>query len=781
MKVTLSSLKQFLQTTASPQEIAQKLTQLGLEVEEVAHLGAGLESFAVAHILSATPHPDADKLRICQVATHTDKRQIVCGAPNARAGIKVVLADIGAVIPANNMVIKPAKIRGVESQGMLCSSAELGLGADGGGIIELPETAQVGAKIIDVLGLNDVLFTIAITPNRGDCLGAYGIARDLAASGLGSLQEMKKANLSPQSLAQQPLVSINSEHCTHFVAYHLRVLTNAPSPKWLSQALESLGQKSISALVDVTNYFSLIYGRPLHVYDAQKLSGALQVRPAMEGEQFKALNGREYVLPAGACVIADDVGVQAIGGIIGGEDSGCTLDTSEIILEAAWFDPIHIANSGRALQIDTDSRYRFERGVDPESTSPLAALASQMIMELCGGEIVSHCEVGSPKQISQTFLFDADYVNACLGLNIPANEQMQLLQNLGCIFADGNITTSSWRSDLGAMFDISEEVARLYGYDNLQPQPLPHVAITTAPPLKQDIARKAMIQRGLDEVVHFAFTKPIYANIFKAQAELVEVLNPISADLSIMRPHLYAHLLQAVASNHARGNQNLAFAEIGNVFFGVKPNEQPLQLAGVRTGGTGLHWRGEKPYDIFSVKADLMAVLANLGVNVEGVQLSRAVPSYYHPHAAGRVSLGAKNTLGFFGELHPAILRSFGIESKVFAFECWLDNVPTPKTKRKANYAVSEFQASKRDFAFIAEANLPAGELQLAIKKAGGALVKSVELFDLYQGDNMQAGKKSLGYNVTLQAPDRTLQEADIVGVCNNIIAAAEKMGAMLR
>ncbi len=796
MKITLSGLKQFLTTDASAAQIAHQLTALGLEVEEVQHMAAGLEAFTVAHIVSVAPHPDADKLQVCQVATQAGERQIVCGAPNARAGIKVALADIGATIPANGMIIKPAKIRGVESQGMLCSGAELGLGVDGSGIIELHANAEIGAKIIDVLGLNDVLFTIAITPNRGDCLGAYGIARDLAAAEMGELKPLAQPSI---TALEKPFITINDANCSHFVAYRIEGVQNAPSPKWLIAALQALGQKSISALVDITNYFALMHGRPLHVYDANKLnrnlSGNLQVRPAIEGEQFHALNGKQYELPAGSCVIADGAGVQAIAGIIGGEHSGCTLDTTNIILESAWFEPISTANTGRALQIDSDARYRFERGVDPQSTAPLAALASEMIMELCGGEVVALCEVGAPKKISQTFAFDANYINARLGLNIAPAEQIRLLTRLGCKFVENAVTTPSWRSDLGAMHDLSEEVARLHGYDNLQPQPLPHIEVKITAPLPQDIARTTMLQRGLDEVVHFAFTTQIhaaaftaqtYATAFKAEPALIEVQNPISADLSIMRPHLYASLLQAVAANHARGNGNLAFGEIGNVFFGVQPHEQPLQAAGVRTGGAGLHWRGEKLYDIFTVKADLMAILAKLGVNVEGVQLGRAnpnnnsLPSWYHPAAAGRVALGAKNTLGYFGELHPATLRTFGIEGKVFAFECWLDNIPAQKPKRKGDYEQSEFQSSRRDFAFMAEANLPAGELQASIKKAGGALVKSVALFDLYEGEKM-AGKKSLGYAVTLQAKDRTLQEADIASAYKAIITAAEKMGAKLR
>jgi phenylalanyl-tRNA synthetase beta chain len=779
MKFTLSTLHQFLETQANPQIIAEKLTALGLEVEEVKYLANGLESFTVAHILSTKPHPDADKLRVCEVATHSGVRQIVCGAPNARANLKVVLADIGSTIPNGGLIIKPAKIRGVESQGMLCSHGELGLDGDSEGIIELPESANVGEKIIDIMGLNDVIFDISITPNRGDCLNIYSIARDLAAIGIGTLKPLKQATITID--AKSDLVKITDEACKHFVAYKITNVKNGKSPDWLQKTLKQLGQKSISTLVDITNYFSLIYGRPLHVYDADKLQGKLQVRSANAGEPFKALNDNSYALTSDICVIADEVGVQAIAGIIGGADSGCSDETTNVLLEAAWFEPISVAKAGRTLQIDSDARYRFERYVDPNGTAPFAQLAAQMITELCGGEVAEYCEVGTALSASRNFKFDAEYINTRLGMDIEKSTQIKLLQAIGCEFSGDNIITPAWRSDIEGLHDIAEEVARLHGYEHLQSTPLPFHRLQQNKKSKEDLARIAVLERGLDEVVHFAFTKPEYARLFQGEAKLVEVLNPISADLSIMRPHLYADLLQAIAKGVAHGNRNLAFAQIGNIFHGVTEKEQPLQMAGVRIGGGELHWTGAKAYDLYTAKADLMAVLASLNINIDGVMLSREVPSWYHPSASGRISLGAKNTLGYFGELHPSILRTYGIEGKVFAFECLLDNIPPLKNKRKTAYQPCEFQASRRDFSFVVDSGLAASELQNAIKKVGGELLKSVELFDIYQGDKMEAGKKSLAYAVMLQAQNRTLQEADIATASNAIMIAAEKLGAKLR
>jgi phenylalanyl-tRNA synthetase beta chain len=779
MKFTYHSLTTFLDTSASVTDIATALTELGLEVEEVRHLGAGLESFTVAHILATAPHPDAEKLQVCRVATHSGERQIVCGAPNARAGIKVVLADIGVTVPQNGMVIKPAKIRGVDSQGMLCSAYELGVGQGDAGILELPEDANVGASLIDVLGLNDTVFTIAITPNRGDCLGVYGIARDLAAKGLGTLRPL--APVTMPTLPDTRLVTLAHPDCAHFTAIRIEGVTNGESPAWLRTSLEALGQKSISTLVDITNYFSLTYGRPLHVYDADTLHGALQVRAATAGESFLALNDKAYTLPEGACVIADEAGIQAIGGIIGGSSSGCTHTTTNVLLEAAWFDPIHIAQTGRALQIDSDARYRFERHVDPEGTLPYAAMAAQMITELCGGTITAQTSVGAPPPSTHKITYDASYVNARLGIEIDANTQIAALRALGCLIEGNTLLTPSWRADLTSMADISEEIARLVGYHALPATPLPVAPISVPERTTADKARNALCARGTDEVVHFAFTSAENAALFETDKPLITVQNPISNELTTMRPHLYADMLQAVRHMIDRGASHLRLGQVGHVFFGVTPEAQPLQAASIAIGASPQHWQGSTTYDVFTAKADLFAVLSSLGVNTDAVMLSRDVPRWYHPSKAGRVSLGHKNILGYFGEIHPAILRHYGIETRVFASECWLDAVPTPKVKRPTSLTRSEFQASRRDFAFVVDATLSAGELQQALIKAGGKEVRDVTLFDVYQGVHVGEGKKSLAFAVTLQAHDRTLQEADIQAISAAILEAAQSKGAILR
>ncbi len=782
MKFTLSWLKEFLDTDASVEQIADSLTAIGLEIEDVSETGAGLKSFTVAHILAAEKHPNADKLQVCKVATHTGERQIVCGAPNARAGIKVILADIGDVIPTNGMKIKPSKIRDVESAGMLCSARELGLGEDHAGIMELPEAATIGDKVVNVLGLNDTLFDIAITPNRGDCLGVYGVARDLAAAGLGTL----KGYDVPADATQEPALALtlDTKDCQHFVAYKITDVNNAESPDWLKQRLTSIGLRPISALVDITNYFTMTYGRPLHVYDADKLDGGITVRAARKGEKLDALNDKSYDLPEGICVIADDASALGIGGIVGGVPSGCTETTTNVILEAAWFDPIAIANAGRALQIDSDARYRFERSVDPEGTAPYATMAAQMIVELCGGAIVGMSEAGAAPNLSRTIAYSPDYTEQRSGLAVEEAQQRDILEKLGCVIDAGwNITTPNWRPDIEGKADIVEEVIRIVGYDAIPDAPLPYAVPALQALSAEDKLRPQLAARGLDEVTHFAFTSEAHAKAFQGDAKLVTVANPISIDLNTMRPHLYADLLPAVARNQARDHKNLALYEIGSVFYGLTPDVQPLRAAAIRAGETPLHWHHKpRAFDVFDAKADLFAMLEALGVSTASLMISRDVPDYYHPGKSARVSLGPKNTLGYFGELHPAILRTFDVDAPVVASECWLNAVPNKqKATQRKSLQVNEFQASRRDFAFIANEDVSAGELEAVIAKADKQLIQDVALFDVYAGKHMEEGKKSLAYAVTIRAKDRTLSEDDITKTSDAIIAAAAKKGATLR
>ena len=784
MKFTQSWLKEHLLTDASADIIAETLTRIGIEVESLEPLGAGLASFTVAEILETSPHPDAEKLRVCQVDTHSGVRQIVCGAPNARTGIKVILADIGDIIPANGMVIKAAKIRGVESNGMLCSATELGIGSDDSGIMELPLTTPTGSKAVAALGLDDTLFDVSITPNRGDCLGVYGLARDLAAAGLGTLIQPVRPPLKTDGLKNFP-VTLLTPDCRHFIGYRIDGVVNAPSPAWLVRLLESVGLRSISALVDITNYFTITYGRPLHVYDADTLHGGITVRGSSDGELFEALNDKTYRLAEGLCVIADDENVLGLGGIMGGKPSGCTLTTRSVLLEAAWFEPVAIAHAGRATHIDSDARYRFERGVDPEGTALYAVMAAQMILDLCGGSMTAYGEAGAPPVISRTIPFNPDSVRLRTGMEAGEGEQRKLLQAIGCVISqDWQVTTPSWRPDMEGSADVCEEIARLKGYDTLPEVslPLPHrFALTSA--TAQEKALNALLERGMDEVVHFAFTSKTYAEAFQTGKPLIEVANPISADLNVMRPHLLVDLLGAVNRNLARGASHLSFMEAGAVFFGLNPEDQPVRIAGIRTGSSPMHWQQKSGQPtIYDVKSDVEAVLEALSINVDSLMLSREVPEWYHPGKAGRLSLGPKNTLAYFGEIHPAILRIFDIQQPVMGFECWLDALTAKqKQKRAEAFRINEFQASRRDFAFVVDATAAAGEIVSAVAKADKALIKNVVLFDVYEGAHLPAGKKSLAFAVTLQADDRTLTDEELNAVSSAIIKAAQGKGATLR
>jgi phenylalanyl-tRNA synthetase beta chain len=780
MKFTVSWLREFLDFTQDVDALSKTLTSLGLEVDALTPMAAGLESFTVAHILEAIHHPDADKLRICTVETHTGTRQIVCGAPNARKGIKVILADIGDIIPTNGMKIKPTAIRGVESVGMLCSARELGLGTDHEGIMELPQDAAIGAKMIDVLHLNDTLLDIAITPNRGDCLGVYGIARDLAAKGFGTLKPLAAVN-KPDLPSAVP-VTITSQACKHFVVYQIDKVKNAPSPEWLQRRLRSIGLNPISALVDITNYFTHSYGRPLHVYDAACIKDGFTIRGAKGGETLTALDGKDYALPKDACIIADDTAPIGIAGIIGGQATGCSDKTQSVLLEAAWFDPIAIAEAGRALQIDSDARYRFERTVDAAKTEDFAARAAQMIVELCGGRITARSVAGSAPDLKRTITYDPDMMQQRTGMLVAEAKQREILQDLGCIVdAAWNITTPSHRPDIEGAPDITEEILRIIGYDALEETLLPPRRLQPYSPSSTERIRRCLQARGLDEVVHFAFVSEPQATHFSK--DFIRVSNPISTELSVMRPHLFADMLPALKRNHDRNNHHVSHFEIGTIFEGLAPDQQPVRAATLRTGSSALHWNAApKAYTIYDAKADLCAMLDACGIASSQLMITRDVPDYYHPGKSGRLSLGPKHILGYFGELHPALQRGFDIDMPIYASECLIDALPD-KQKSQSKQALKRniFQNSRKDFAFIIDKNIDAKMLYDAIMRADKQLIQQVVLFDSYEGQHIEQSKKSLAFAVTLQAEGRTLQEDDISSVSNAIIKAAEKIGAVLR
>ncbi|MDE3015677.1 MAG: phenylalanine--tRNA ligase subunit beta [Pseudomonadota bacterium] len=801
MKFTLSWLKDHLDTTASLDEIAATLTAIGLEVESVADRARALKDFTVAKILSAEKHPQADKLQVCRVESDAGELQIVCGAPNARAGLRVALAKEGAVIPHGGMVIKKTKIRGVESNGMLCSAAELGLGAGGDGIIELPETAKTGQSVVDVLGLNDPVIDIAVTPNRADCLGVRGIARDLAAAGLGKLKEASGAGCpapdkknasdtrrpSPVTFPSPISITIATSHCPQFIGCFIKGVKNGASPEWLRKRLEAIGQKSISALVDITNYVTIDLGRPLHVFDAAKLRGGITVRAAREGEKLKALNGREYILREGMTVVADEGGALSLGGIIGGESTGCGEATTDVFLEVALFDPAHIARTGRTLDILSDARYRFERGVDPAFVEDGARIATRMIQELCGGEASQLARAGKTPEWKRRISFHPKRVETLGGVAINAGECDRILAALGFEKSGANIIPPSWRGDVEGEADAVEEVLRIYGYDHIPPAPLPGASRQASSATPAQTARKRLASRGMLECCNWSFISATQAKLFGGNNPALKLLNPISADLDAMRPSLLPGLLEAAKRNTHRGYSDNALFEAGIQFHDVTPDGQRMMAAGVRAGNCterqykdGLFHNHERAVDAFDAKTDALAVLQALGA--PKCSITADPPPWYHPGRSGALTLG-KTVLGYFGEVHPGLLATFDLE-KAAAFEIFLDAIPAPRAggRAKPPIKLSNFPAVGRDFAFTVDEKIPAAEMVAALAKADQTLITGVSIFDVYTGKGIEPGKKSVAVKVTLQSFDRTLSEQEIAAVSQAVVGAAQKgFGGRLR
>jgi len=797
MKFTLSWLKDHLDTTASLDEISKALTACGLEVESISDPAKALAPFTVAKILSAERHPEADKLQVCRVQADVGELQIVCGAANARAGLTVVLAKEGAHIPGNSMVIKKTKIRGVESNGMLCSLEELALPGDSSGIVELPETAKVGESAAAVLGADDPVIEIAITPNRADCLGVRGVARDLAAVGLGTLKALPEVSAASFTAASKVLVSITSPACLQFIGSTITGVKNGQSPAWLKKRLEAIGQKSISTLVDITNYITYDLGRPLHVYDVAKLKGNLTVRGAKAGEAFKALNGKEYILAEGMCVIADEAGPQALGGIMGGEATGCQADTTELFLEVALFEPVHVAENGRKLMIESDARYRFERGVDVAFAEQGALLAIKLITELCGGTASTLTQAGGAPNFKRTILLSKERVATLGGAEVSPERTKESLQLLGfqCITtaAGWNVSPPSWRADIEGEADLVEEVLRIHGYDNIPPLPLPKLATINKPALnlsqkRAAAARRSLAASGMMEVCSWSFLPEAQAQAFGGNNPKLKLLNPISADLDTMRPSLIPNLLEAAKKNAFRGFKDLALFEVGLQFSDIIPQGQRMVASGILTGSKQSYGYENaalqhvvRGVDVFDAKAQAEATLSALGV--AKFDVTTQVPSYYHPGRSGALTLGGKIVLGYFGELHPGIGVMFDLAGSVAMFELFLDAIPAPRktTKTKPALKVSDYQAVERDFAFIVERSVTAAAIEKALKSAEKALITGVSIFDVYVGKGVEDGKKSVAVKVSLQAADRTLSEADISTVSQAIIKAAASFGGQLR
>ncbi len=797
MKFTLSWLKDHLDTDASVDEIAEALTDLGLEVEEIVNPADRLAGFTLGYVKHAEKHPDADKLRVCKVDTDEGELQIICGAPNAREGITVVVCKPGMYIPGLDLTISVGKIRGVESFGMMASERELELSDEHDGIIELP-TGEVGDRFVDWLAENDPskvdpVIEIAITPNRPDALGVEGIARDLAARGLGTLKTRDYAAVAGEY--ESPIkVSIDEDTldgAPHFTGRLIRGVKNGPSPQWLQDQLKAIGLRPISALVDITNYMTFDHNRPLHVFDADKVQGNLRVHRAKGGEKLVALDEKEYTLQPGMMVISDDNGPESIAGVMGGQETGCTEETENVFLESAFWDHVQIALTGRALKINSDARYRFERGIDPEYTLEGLEHATQMILDICGGEASNVVIAGKTPDHSRAYRLDAERVQSLVGMDIPESEQRQTLTRLGFRLEGDMAHVPSWRPDIMGEADLVEEVARIASLTKLQGKPLPRVTpgipkpVMTPAQRRQTMARRTCAALGYNECVTYTFIDQASAALFGGGDDATMLENPISSEMSHMRPALLPGLLQAAARNQARGFRDLALFEVGPAFHGGEPGEQHTLISGLLVGQSGpkdVHG-ASRPVDVFDVKADAEAVLAAIGAPAK-VQILRGAREWWHPGRHGKICLGPKKVLGIFGELHPRVLQAMDIKGPAMAFTIWPEEVPLPRKSGATRSALElrDLQAVERDFAFVVDADVEALTLVNAAAGADKALIEDVRVFDEFIGGSLGEGKKSLAVTVRLQPTERTLQEKDIEAVAEKIVAKVTKAtGGVLR
>ncbi|HLG48327.1 MAG TPA: phenylalanine--tRNA ligase subunit beta [Reyranella sp.] len=797
MKFTLSWLKEHLDTTASLAELRDALTMLGLEVEGIENAAETFKGFVVGYVVEAVQHPNADRLRVCKVDTGAGVVQVVCGAPNARTGMKGVFAPAGSYIPGTDLHLKASKIRGQDSNGMLCSMRELQLSDDHTGIIDLPADTRVGMPAAQALGLDDPVIEIKVTPNRGDCLGVHGIARDLAAAGVGTLKPFKADKIA--GTYQSPIkwthgyTPAPDSPCPIVVGRHFRGLRNGPSPDWLQRRLKAIGLRPISTLVDITNLVTFDLNRPLHVFDAQKVSGDLVMRQAREGEKLLALDGKTYTLDPSISVIADSKAVHGLGGIMGGEDTGVQPHTTEVFLEVAYFDPIRTAASGRKLGIQSDARYRFERGIDPQSVHWGAEVATRLILDLCGGEASELVESGVMPRWQRDFTLRADRVKSLTGIDVPANETVDILTKLGFkVSGNGPWTAAvpSWRPDIVGEADLVEEVTRVHGFDHIPTTSLPRLSATSKPvrtPLQQRVpqARRALAVRGMNEAVTWSFLPRKQAERFGGGGEDLRLLNSIDATLDTMRPSILPNLIDAASRNEARGLKDPALFEVGPQYKDATPAGQRVVAAGLRTNmAVPRNWAGPaRTVDAFDAKADALAVLAAIGTP-DNLASHAGAPDWYHPGRSGVLKLGDR-VMAYFGELHPELAAQADLKGPVAAFEVFLDAPPLPKaraSKARPKLILSAFQPLERDFAFIVDAGVEADKLVRAARNADKALVTTARVFDVYAGKGVPEGKKSLAIAVTLQPLERTLTDAEIEAVCNKIVAAVAKAtGATLR
>lgn len=792
MKFTLSWLKDFLDTNASVDEIAERLTAIGLEIEEVVDPLAAVKDLIVVSVDECVAHPDSDHLHVLKVNTGKELVQIVCGAPNARAGMKGILARPGDYVPAFGDKLKAGKIRGVESFGMMCAEDELGVGPDHTGIIECPEDAVIGASITTVYP-SDPVFDVSITPNRGDCMSVYGIARDLAAAGLGTLKTPQH-NVTVCAFKSDVKLSNEATEigAPFFTLREIRGVKNGASPKWMQDRLTAVGLRPISALVDVTNYFNITFGRPLHVFDADKVKGQITVRSARDGEKLTALDGKEYALGDGMVVIADENGVESIAGIMGGEASGCEESTTRVLLESAYFTPESIAKTGQKLILTSDSRQRFERGVDPALTIPFGAdMAAQMIAELCGGECSELIVTGKEPERPAPIAFDHHRVEKLCGVDVPADTCKEILEKLGCVVKpDGNlfsVVRPTWRSDISGSHDLVEEVLRIYGYDKLPEIALPRpngVHGILQPKQRREVSvRRAMANRGGCQTITWSFMSSKDAVPFRTK-DAVLIANPISADLNEMRPNLLPNLVSAARSNITKGTFDGCLFEVGPQFFGFKPMEQETVACQLRFGqATPRHWAvAQRPVDVFDAKADALAAL-DAAEAPQSVQIVREAPAWYHPGRSGAVKIG-KTVLAYFGELHPKILKAMDVKTTVCACEVFLDRLPPAKKKNGKGVKtlkLSAFTPIFRDLAFLVDRKVDADKIVSAAKNTDKVLITDVSVFDLYEGEAL-GDKKSVAIQLTIQPVEKTMTDEEIESVCRRVVGAVGvATGATLR
>ena len=798
MKFTLAWLKDHLDTEADLATIARELTAIGLEVEEILDRTKELAPFIVAHVVEAKQHPNADRLRVCIVDTGKEQLQVVCGAPNARTGMKGVFAASGTTIPRTGTVLKKSDIRGVTSNGMLCSSYEMGLSEDHEGIIELEPDAPVGQPFAATLGLDDPVIDVAITPNRAEALGVRGIARDLAARCIGRLKprEIKPV---PGRFGSPVLVTIADQTaCPLFAGRLIRGVKNGPSPEWLRRRLTAIGLRPISALVDITNFMTIDVSRPLHVFDAKKLKGDLTVRLSRAGETLAALNGKEYALEDGMTVIADESGAISLGGVIGGESTGVSDTTNDVFLEAALFDPLRTAQTGRKLGIVSDARFRFERGVDPAAVIEGMEAATRLILDFCGGEPSEITISGEAPDNRKVVSFRPERIRTLGGVDVPTSEGMRILGDLGFETSASeeqqswDVLTPSWRHDIDGEADIVEEVLRIHGFEHIPATPLPPLApmprLAVTPQQRMtSLVRRLLATRGFHEAVTWSFMPAERARRFGGGAADLALANPIASDLDQMRPTPLPNLLAAAQRNRDRGEDDVALAEIGPGFAGERPEGQIALAVGLRVGNARpRQWREKlRAVDAFDAKADVLAVLGTFGIVADAVQLSAEAPDWYHPGQSSLVKLGPKTVLARFGALHPEVLALYGIDAPAVAFEIFLDAMPQPRAKAgRARPALKPqpFQPVVRDFAFLVDRSVPAEALVRAARRAEKTLVTEVRIFDLYEGKGLPEGKKSVAITATLQPTERTLTDAEIETVATKIVAAVgEATGGSLR